>query len=475
MEAGTPRGTWSVATPRWPLPGDSPRGTPTCAAHLPTTGPASCSPTTRPSSAARWRRWGLPGPRPPRSSCRRWSFLASRSMGWSCRATCASRNRPAARRSYCYYQGLTRRKRSFTTSPTTWSPAGWRWPPFDGPGQGMLSFDSKLRPDQEVAVQAIISVLAGRPDVDGYAPGRGRHLLRRHVRRPHRRGGTTGCGRVVRHLQLVHPGRAVRGDGRPDPPGQYQHHGPDPAANMAAMTLAGAAARARVPLLQVYGGQRPRIAAGTRGADRRRVRRAGHHGDLPGRGAHPQQPLGTRRGRCWPTGSRRHSDRRRRAMDYSKAEAKQARTGAGSPACGRPSLSRSAAAAASTRAALRADLDRLTGELGIDGIFSGWRDERVLGAVRSRAAAAHRGRGRAHPGQMPAARPYRAAQRGGDDRADPARRGGRRGLRRRDQPLLPARLRRGPLPVVRPMSARAWTSGCGCSTPATRGWPCPPR
>ena len=79
-----------------------------------------------------------------------------------------------------------------------------------------------------------------------------------------------------------------------------------------------------------------------------------------------------------------------------------------------------------------------------------WRDERVLGAVRSRAAAAHRGRGRAHPGQMPAARPYRAAQRGGDDRADQARRGGRRGLRRRDQPLLPARLRRGPLPVVRP-------------------------
>src|SRR6266436_4965343 len=32
---------------------------------------------------------------------------------------------------------------------------------FDGPGQGMLSFDSKLRPDQEVAVQAIITALAG--------------------------------------------------------------------------------------------------------------------------------------------------------------------------------------------------------------------------------------------------------------------------------------------------------------------------
>jgi pimeloyl-ACP methyl ester carboxylesterase len=40
-------------------------------------------------------------------------------------------------------------------------------------------------------------------------------------------------------------------------PGQYQHHGPDPAANMAAMTVAGAAGRATAPLLQVYGGNDP--------------------------------------------------------------------------------------------------------------------------------------------------------------------------------------------------------------------------
>src|SRR6185312_2772398 len=38
---------------------------------------------------------------------------------------------------------------------------------FDGPGQGMLSFESKLRPDQEVAIQAIVGALADRPDVDG--------------------------------------------------------------------------------------------------------------------------------------------------------------------------------------------------------------------------------------------------------------------------------------------------------------------
>ena len=36
--------------------------------------------------------------------------------------------------------------------------------------------------------------------------------------------------------------------------GHYQHHGQDPAANMAAMTVAGAAGRATAPLLQVYGG-----------------------------------------------------------------------------------------------------------------------------------------------------------------------------------------------------------------------------
>ncbi len=40
-------------------------------------------------------------------------------------------------------------------------------------------------------------------------------------------------------------------------PGQYQHHGPDPAANMAAMTVAGAAAKATASLSQVYGGNDP--------------------------------------------------------------------------------------------------------------------------------------------------------------------------------------------------------------------------
>src|SRR5215510_245529 len=44
---------------------------------------------------------------------------------------------------------------------------------FDGPGQGMVSFGAKLRPDQEVAVQAIIDTLAARPDLDGGRVGVG--------------------------------------------------------------------------------------------------------------------------------------------------------------------------------------------------------------------------------------------------------------------------------------------------------------
>src|ERR1035438_1592929 len=40
---------------------------------------------------------------------------------------------------------------------------------FDGPGQGSVSFEGKLGPDYELAVQVIIDALAGRADLD---PGR---------------------------------------------------------------------------------------------------------------------------------------------------------------------------------------------------------------------------------------------------------------------------------------------------------------
>src|SRR5215831_12486688 len=105
---------------------------------------------------------------------------------------------------------------------------------FDGPGQGLLSFDSKLRPDQEVAIQAIVSALAARPDLDGARLAVG--------------GISYGGMFAVRTAAVDERVRAV----------------------FAISTW---------------------YTAGGRRADRGRIRRAGDHGDLPGRGPHPQQPL----------------------------------------------------------------------------------------------------------------------------------------------------------------------------------------
>ena len=127
---------------------------------------------------------------------------------------------------------------------------------FDGPGQGMLSFGSTLRPDQEVAIGAIIDALAARPDVDGarLAVGGisygGMFAIR-----------TAAADQRVRAVVSISSwytpaGRFAAMDALTRP-GQYQHHGPDPAANMAAMTVAGVAGQVTVPLLQVYGGNDP--------------------------------------------------------------------------------------------------------------------------------------------------------------------------------------------------------------------------
>jgi dienelactone hydrolase len=127
---------------------------------------------------------------------------------------------------------------------------------FDTPGQGMLSFESKLRPDQEAAVRAIVDVLAARPDLDGsrLAVGGisygGMFAIR-----------TAAVDERVRAVFAISSwytpaGRFASMDALTRP-GQYQHHGPDPAANMAAMTLAGAAGQATVPLLQIFGGNDP--------------------------------------------------------------------------------------------------------------------------------------------------------------------------------------------------------------------------
>src|SRR5262249_59267673 len=128
---------------------------------------------------------------------------------------------------------------------------------FDGPGQGMLSFDSKLRPDQEVAVRAIVDALALRPDLDasrlavgGISYG-GMFAIRTAAVDERARAvfsissWYTPAGRFASMDALTRPG-------------QYQHHGPDPAAHIAAMTLAGVAGKAPRPPLQVYGRNKPR-------------------------------------------------------------------------------------------------------------------------------------------------------------------------------------------------------------------------
>jgi dienelactone hydrolase len=129
---------------------------------------------------------------------------------------------------------------------------------FDGPGQGSASLDSTLRPDQEVAAQAILDAVTARPDVDGSRVGvggisfGGLFAIRTAAADPRVRAAFsmsswyTPAGRFASTDDLIWPG--------------LRHHlGPDPVASMAAITLAGVAERATVPLLQVCGGDDPSV------------------------------------------------------------------------------------------------------------------------------------------------------------------------------------------------------------------------
>lgn len=131
---------------------------------------------------------------------------------------------------------------------------------FDGPGQGIVSFDQKLRPDYEVAVRAIIDSLAGRTgistDIDigrlgvgGISYG-GLFSIRAAAADDRVRAAFsvsswyTPAGRFATMEPLTKTG-------------QYQHLGSDPAATMESITLAGAAEKVTIPLLLVYGGDDP--------------------------------------------------------------------------------------------------------------------------------------------------------------------------------------------------------------------------
>jgi 2,6-dihydroxypseudooxynicotine hydrolase len=114
----------------------------------------------------------------------------------------------------------------------------------------------KLGPDYELAVQAIIDALAARGDLDpdrvavgGISYG-GLFAIR-----------TAAIDDRVRAVVSISSWYSPAGRFETMEPlskvGQYQHLGPDPAAVMEAITLAGAAGQATVPLLQVYGGLDP--------------------------------------------------------------------------------------------------------------------------------------------------------------------------------------------------------------------------
>jgi 2,6-dihydroxypseudooxynicotine hydrolase len=130
---------------------------------------------------------------------------------------------------------------------------GMAFAAFDGPGQGSVSFEAKLRPDYERAVQAIIDALTARGDTDsnrlavgGISYG-GLFAIRAAAIDDRVKAVVsisswyTPAGR----FETMEPLSRV---------GQYQHLGPDPAAVMQSITLAGVAGQATVPLLQVYGG-----------------------------------------------------------------------------------------------------------------------------------------------------------------------------------------------------------------------------
>lgn len=127
---------------------------------------------------------------------------------------------------------------------------------FDGPGQGSVSLEMKLRPDYERAVQAILDVLAMRPGVDvsriavgGISYG-GLFAMR-----------TAAVDDRVRAAFSISSWYTPAGRFASMEPlsqiGQYQHLGDDPAAVMESITLSGVLDRVTLPVLQVFGGDDP--------------------------------------------------------------------------------------------------------------------------------------------------------------------------------------------------------------------------
>jgi dienelactone hydrolase len=127
---------------------------------------------------------------------------------------------------------------------------------FDGPGHGAVSFELKLRPDYEVPIRAVIDHLHGRPDLDTSRLGLGGISY----------GGLFACRgaafdervRAVFSMSSWYtPAGRYAAQDPVSQTGLRQYMGDDPGAVQDAMTMAGAAERISVPLLQVYGALDP--------------------------------------------------------------------------------------------------------------------------------------------------------------------------------------------------------------------------
>lgn len=124
---------------------------------------------------------------------------------------------------------------------------------FDGPGQGLVSLVSKIRPDYEVPIMAVIDHLLARDDIDADRLAVGGISY----------GGLFACRAAALDKRVK---AAVSVSSWYTPAGRFatidrvsqdalrQYMGDDPAAVMDSITMAGVAELITVPLLQVYGG-----------------------------------------------------------------------------------------------------------------------------------------------------------------------------------------------------------------------------
>jgi 2,6-dihydroxypseudooxynicotine hydrolase len=129
---------------------------------------------------------------------------------------------------------------------------GMAFAAFDGPGQGAVSLQMKMRADYELAIRAVLDELCRRDDLDsgriaagGISYG-GLFSLRAAAVDDRIRA-------AVSVSSWYSPGGRFETMEPLSRQGQYQYLGADPAATMAAISLEGVGEKVTVPVLQVFG------------------------------------------------------------------------------------------------------------------------------------------------------------------------------------------------------------------------------